>query len=54
VRERVRNAMLKIGTDEQGRKLLLRVPIKQLGLASIDDYLPLRDMGLQRFYLKPN
>lgn len=54
VRERVRNAMLKIGVDEEGRKLLLRVPIKQLGLTSIDDYLPLRDLGLQRFYLKSN
>ncbi len=49
VREQVRAALLKIGTTDAGKALLLKVPIKQVGTASISDYAPLRRMRLDKY-----
>lgn len=54
VRERVRDALLKMGQTEQGKKLLSRIPIDKIGPASIDDYRPLKELGLERFYVSPS
>jgi len=54
IRERVRAAMLAMGKTEEGRKLLARIPIDKIGPASMDDYLPLKQMGLERFYVPPS
>ena len=50
VRREVREALLAIGASEAGRELLDKVPIARIGPASMDDYQPLHDMGLERFY----
>lgn len=44
-------SMLRLGESEEGRALLAKVPIKQVGEASMDDYLPLKSMGLERYYV---
>jgi phosphonate transport system substrate-binding protein len=49
VREKVRAAFLKLGTTEAGRALLAKVPIQQVGLASMADYASLRQLGLEKF-----
>lgn len=53
VREAVRDAFLKLGQSEEGRALLLSVPIKMPVTASYNDYLPLSVMGLEVFYVNP-
>jgi len=50
----VRAALLEMGSTEEGRKLLARIPINKIGPAGIDDYLPLKQMGLERFYVSPS
>lgn len=51
VRGRVRDAIIAIGQSNTGQELLSSVPIKKIGTASMQDYFPLREMGLQRFYI---
>lgn len=53
-RRRVQDALLKMGESEEGKALLSRIPIKRIGPASLDDYLPLKDMGLERFFVAPS
>ncbi len=52
IRKKVLQAMLKLGTTEHGRALLSKIPMKKIGRASIDDYAPLKEMGLERFFVK--
>lgn len=54
VRERVSAALLAMGADPETRGLLNPVPIRQIGTASLADYEPLKQMGLERFYVQPN
>jgi ABC-type phosphate/phosphonate transport system substrate-binding protein len=49
--ERIRNAFLELGRNEKGRQLLEKIPIKNIGLASMDDYLELKSLGLEQFYV---
>jgi phosphonate transport system substrate-binding protein len=49
IREQVKAALLKLGASEDGKALLNKVPIRQIGPASLNDYEPLRRMGLERF-----
>lgn len=49
VRKKVQAALLKMGQEDVSRKLLSPIPIKQIGVASTKDYLPLANMGLERF-----
>jgi phosphonate transport system substrate-binding protein len=51
VRDTVRQALLAIGDTEAGRQLLAEIPVRQIGVASITDYAPLKEMGLDRFYV---
>lgn len=51
VKNAVQQALLKIGKTEQGKKLLSGIPIKEIGTASISDYLPLKKLGLERFFI---
>ena len=51
VREKVRSALLTLGDTATGKQLLAKIPIKQIGAASIEDYLPLKEMNLDRFYV---
>lgn len=48
----VKDALLKLGSTEKGRQWLASIPIKEIGEASMDDYLVLNDLQLDRFYIK--
>jgi len=52
VRNAVRTALLKLNKTAQGITLLSKIPIKKIGDATLKDYLPLQNMGLERFYIK--
>lgn len=54
VRKRVSQALLDIGATDDGRHLLSLIPIKQIGVASMEDYQPLAELGLERFYKSSN
>jgi len=48
----VTQAFLHMGQTEEGKRLLRKIPIKRLGKASLDDYEPIKKMGLMRFFVK--
>ena len=52
VAERVQQAILSMGESEAGRLMLGKIPMKQVGLATLDDYTPLDKLGLEPFYVK--
>lgn len=52
VYQKVQQALLAIAESNNGKKLLSAVPVKQLGLATMDDYQPLENMNLKRFYVE--
>ena len=49
IREKVRHAMLALGDSKTGREMLALIPVRQIGSASMADYMPLKEMGLERF-----
>ncbi len=51
VREKVLNAFLEMGRTPEGKAKLSRIPIQEIGIASLKDYSPLRKMNLDRFYI---
>ncbi len=51
IQDRVKTAFLQLGDSEKGRMLLKAIPMKQIGPASIDDYAPLKEMGLDQYYV---
>lgn len=50
VRKAIQKAFLTMGETEKGRDLLSHVPIKKVGPAQLEDYLPLKKMRLERFH----
>ena len=50
--EQVVEALLALGESDQGKALLSGIPIKKIGRCSLDDYQVLREMKLERFYVK--
>jgi len=48
---RVQKALLELGRDRQGVRLLADVPIKSVGPASDQEYESLRHLGLEAFYV---
>lgn len=52
IRESVTEAFIKLGKTASGQKLLSKIPIKKIGSASVKDYEPLRELGLERFFVK--
>lgn len=51
VTQAVEQALLKLDTTAEGKKLLAPIPIEQIGKASIKDYLALKQLKLERFYI---
>ncbi len=49
VANRVKIALLKLGENPQGQLLLSKIPINKIGPATLEDYLPLKELGLERF-----
>lgn len=51
-REKIKNAFLQMGESNQGINLLSRIPIKKIGEASMEDYLSIEKMGLDKFVVE--
>ncbi len=51
IQDRVKTAFLQLGDSEKGQAMLKTIPMKQIGPASIDDYAPLKEMGLDQYYV---
>ncbi len=51
VRNKVRAAFLKLGNSEKGIALLSKIPMKKISPANIEDYQPLKEMGLDKYYV---
>jgi phosphonate transport system substrate-binding protein len=49
VANQVKTALLKLGDSQSGQLLLSKIPMKKIGPATLDDYLPLKKLGLERF-----
>jgi phosphonate transport system substrate-binding protein len=49
VANRVKTALLKLGDSQPGQLLLSKIPIKIIGPATLEDYLPLKELELERF-----
>jgi phosphonate transport system substrate-binding protein len=52
IRDKVCEAFLQLGTTPEGRKLLANIPMKQIGQATLEDYAPLKQMGLDKYYVQ--
>jgi phosphonate transport system substrate-binding protein len=50
--EKTRDAFLAMAADETGRKLLSKIPMKQPVSTSMADYSPMRDWGLESFWVE--
>lgn len=50
-RKIILNAMIDLANSASGKKMLARIPINNLGKASMKDYKPLDEMKLKRFYI---
>lgn len=53
VKEKVTQALLNFGESLNGKTKLSRIPMKQIGPASIEDYEPIKALGLERYYKQP-
>ena len=53
VRRRIQQALLAMGQTPEGIKMLSGIPIRKIGIAVPEDYAPLREMKLERFYVPP-
>ena len=51
VLDKVKAAFLELGNSEEGKALLKKIPMKKIGSASMEDYAPLRKMGLNKYYV---
>ena len=52
VREKIKAAFISLGNYSEGKELLIKIPMKQIGSADMNDYAPLRKMGLEKYYVK--
>jgi len=51
-RDKVRQAFLQLGNTPEGRELLAKIPMKQVGQATLEDYARLKQMGLDKYYVQ--
>jgi phosphonate transport system substrate-binding protein len=51
-RDRISQAFLQLVNMEDGSELLARIPMKKVGRASLDDYKPLKQLGLDKYYVE--
>lgn len=51
-REKVRRALLDMDATKEGRALLAEVPMRQVVPAALEDYLPMRDWGLESLWVE--
>ncbi len=53
VQQAVRQAILELDGNEEGRKLLSEVPIQKAVATSMKDYTPMRSWGLSNYWVEP-
>lgn len=51
-RIKIKNALIQLAKTKHGKQLLSKIPIKKLVRARISDYYSLKEMGLERYYIK--
>lgn len=51
-RDRISQAFMQLGNMQDDSELLARIPMKQVGRATLDDYEPLKQMGLDKYYVQ--
>ena len=51
-RNKIMAAFLELGASKAGIEMLQNIPIKKIGKTDIKEYAPLREMGLEKFYVK--
>jgi phosphonate transport system substrate-binding protein len=52
VREKVQNALLKIGESKNGKEMLREIPVVKIGKSSMEDYLPLKKYKFEKLIEK--
>ena len=52
--KKVKNALLELGQEEEGMKLLAKIPIKKIGVATVQDYIEMEKWNLEKYYVRPN
>lgn len=50
--DKVSEAFLQLGNTPQGSELLAKIPMKKVGPATLEDYEPLKQMGLDKYYVQ--
>lgn len=50
--EKVTNAFIALEKTTEGRRMLEAIPIKQLGVTTLNDYDPLQKLGLEKYYVE--
>lgn len=51
-RQMILNSLLKLGSTVIGKTMMKRIPINQIGKATLEDYSRLKEMGLEKFYIR--
>lgn len=51
IQDKVKAAFITLGNSDKGRNLLKNIPMKRIGKTSIEDYAPLKGMGLEEYYV---
>ena len=52
IHEKIREAFLQMGDSPEDNILLAKIPMKQAGQANMEDYAPLKEMGLDKYYIQ--
>ena len=52
IAKQVQQAMINMANTDTGREMLAKIPIKKIGVATMKDYQPLSEMGLEKFRLE--
>ena len=53
LQQKIQQAFLTLGKESKGMELLEKIPVKQIGKATFQDYDALQTMKLERFYVTP-
>jgi phosphonate transport system substrate-binding protein len=48
----IQNAFIEMAATKEGRAMLTQIPINNIGKANLQDYAPLKSMGLEKYYVE--
>ncbi len=52
VREKIKSALLEMGKTQKGKELLKKIPIHRVGPSSMEEFLSVKKLNLNKFYIK--